>query len=101
MDFHLSLTVRSSSLHHQESPLKESTQNKNKSRVASIVTSSPVASTQRQMFGGKVILQAVTKHFGGPVSSGICFGNPPHVLKLNGLAVYRLYVLVSSMPSSD
>ena len=39
------------------------------------------------MFAGEVIGQAVTRHFRGPVESGICFGNPPHHLKLNGAAV--------------
>ena len=39
------------------------------------------------MFAGKVIGQAVTRHFRGPVESGICFGNPQHHLKLNGAAV--------------
>ena len=39
------------------------------------------------MFAGEVIGQAVTRHSRGPVESGICFGNPPHVSKLKGLAV--------------
>ena len=41
------------------------------------------------MFAGEVIGQAVTRHFRGPVESGICFGNPPHHLKLNGAAVEK------------
>ena len=41
------------------------------------------------MFAGEVISQAVTRHFGGPVESGICFGIPPHHLKLNGRVVYK------------
>ena len=42
------------------------------------------------MFAGEVISQAVTRHFGGPVESGKCFGIPGHHLKLNGLTVCRL-----------
>ena len=39
------------------------------------------------MFAGEVISQAVTRHFGGPVESGICFGIPRHHLKRNGRIV--------------
>ena len=53
-----------------------------------LVTSSP-ASTQKQMFAGEVISQAVTKHFGGPVDSGICFGIPRHHLKRSGRVVHN------------
>ena len=50
------------------------------------MTSSP-ASTQKQMFAGEVISQAVTRHFRGPVESGICFGIPRRHLKRNGRVV--------------
>ena len=43
------------------------------------------------MFAGEVIGQAVTRHFRGPFESGICFGNPPHHLKLNGAAVSAFF----------
>ena len=39
------------------------------------------------MFADEVISQAVTRHFGGPVESGICFGIPRHHLKRNGRVV--------------
>ena len=39
------------------------------------------------MFAGEVISQAVTRHFRGPVESGICFGIPRHHLKRNGRVV--------------
>ena len=39
------------------------------------------------MFRGDLISQAVTGHFGGLVGDGICFGKPPHHLKLNSLVV--------------
>ena len=34
-----------------------------------------------------MISQAVSRHFGGPVESGICFGIPRHHLKRNGRVV--------------
>ena len=49
--------------------VKESTQNKNKSRVTVLIASSP-AGMQRQMFRGHLISQAVTGHFGGLVGDG-------------------------------
>ena len=39
------------------------------------------------MFAGEMISQAVSRHFGGPVESGICFGIPRHHLKRNGRVV--------------
>ena len=41
------------------------------------------------MFADEVISQAVTRHFGGPVESGICFGIPRHHLKRSGRVVSR------------
>ena len=43
------------------------------------------------MFAGKVIGQAVTRHFRGPVESGICFGIPRHHLKQNGRIVTNVH----------
>ena len=39
------------------------------------------------MFAGEMISEAVSRHFGGPVESGICFGIPRHHLKRNGRVV--------------
>ena len=56
---------------------------KTKTRAELLITSSP-ASAKKQMFADEVISQAVTRHLGRPIESGICFGIPPHHLKLNG-----------------
>ena len=53
------------------------------------------------MFRGDLISQAVTGHFGGLVGDGICFGKPPHHLKLNSLVVLKGWLCIGKNECYD